>query len=66
LTVIRHTDRAAVKLSLAGKKHLPKDMRAKKTRAIRRQLTKFEASRETVRQHKKTILNKVRKYAIKA
>jgi large subunit ribosomal protein L35e len=64
--VTRHGEREAVKEAYAGKKHLPKDMRVKKTRAIRRQLTKYEASRETVRQHKKTLQNKTRKFAIKA
>lgn len=66
LTVIHQGDRESVKTSLAGKKHLPKDLRVKKTRAIRRQLTKFEASRKTVRQQKKAPLNKLRKYAVKA
>lgn len=66
LTVMRQNDRNAVKQTLTKKKHLPKDMRVKKTRALRRELTKYEASRETVRQHKKSLLNKVRKYAIKA
>lgn len=55
-----------MKAACAGKKHLPKDLRAKKTRALRRKLTKFEASRETVRQHKKAIQNKPRNFTIKA
>lgn len=66
LTVLSQTERASLKQTYAGKKFVPKDLRVKKTRAIRRQLTDFEASRETVRQHKKTLQNKMRKYAIKA
>lgn len=66
LTVMSHTQREELKKVYAGKKYIPTDLRAKKTRAIRRQLTKFEATRETVREHKKKIHCPVRKYAIKA
>ena len=66
LTVMSHKQREAGKASFAGKKSIPKDFRAKKTRALRRKLTKFEASRETVRQHKKTIQSKPKVFAIKA
>jgi len=49
-----------------NKKFLPLDMRAKKTRAIRRRLTKHESSLVTERQKKKNIHFSKRKYAIKA
>ena len=49
-----------------NKKYLPLDMRAKKTRAIRRRLTKNEASLVTERQKKKNIHFAQRKYALKA
>lgn len=65
LTVLSHNERASVRAACAGKQHLPRDLRAKKTRALRRKLTKFEATRETVRQHKKAIHNKPRNFAIK-
>merc|ERR1719284_2251142 len=47
LTVINLNQRENVKAFYKGKKYQPKDLRAKKTRAIRRQLTKFEKSQET-------------------
>jgi len=42
------------------------DLRPKKTRAIRRRLTKYEANRMTERAHKKEIHFPQRKYAVKA
>lgn len=66
LTVITANQRASVRAFYAGKKYQPKDLRAKKTRAIRRRLTKFEASRITEKQHKKNLAFPQRKYAIKA
>jgi large subunit ribosomal protein L35e len=49
-----------------GAKYLPLDLRSKKTRAIRRRLTKSEASRKTERQMKKERHFPQRKYAVKA
>ncbi|KAI6105584.1 ribosomal protein L35 [Pisolithus sp. B1] len=49
-----------------NKKYLPLDLRPKKTRAIRRRLTKHEASLKTVKQRKKDIHFPIRKYAVKA
>ena len=66
LTVLSQTQRDSLKASLKGKKYLPTDLREKKTRAIRRRMTKFELSRETVRQHKRTVQKKNVRYAIKA
>ena len=40
LTVMNAKTRAGLRESYKGKKHLPLDLRAKKTRAIRRRLTK--------------------------
>ncbi|CAG8812303.1 19175_t:CDS:2, partial [Cetraspora pellucida] len=48
------------------KKYVPLDLRPKKTRAIRRKLTKDEASRKTKRAHLRSIHFPQRKYAIKA
>lgn len=66
LTIINENQRNAVKELYKGAKYQPKDMRAKKTRALRRALTKFEASRTTEKQRKKQIAFPQRKFAIKA
>ncbi|GMM33433.1 ribosomal 60S subunit protein L35B [Saccharomycopsis crataegensis] len=66
LTVINLNQRASVRAFYAGKKYQPKDLRAKKTRAIRRRLTKYEAGLKTVKQQKKAAAFPQRKYAIKA
>jgi len=69
LTVINANQRENVRAFYAGKKYQPKDLRAKKTRAIRRQLTKEEQRKETDKarkQRKKQIAFPLRKYAIKA
>merc|ERR1711890_203223 len=54
VTVINHKTRANLRELYKGKK-LPLDMRAKKTRAIRRRLTKHERTQTTERAHKKAI-----------
>ncbi|CDO95576.1 unnamed protein product [Kluyveromyces dobzhanskii CBS 2104] len=66
LTVISQNQRQAVRELYKGKKYQPKDLRAKKTRALRRALTKFETSQITEKQRKKQIAFPQRKYAIKA
>lgn len=66
LTVINLNQRENVRAFYAGKKYQPKDLRAKKTRAIRRRLTKHEASLVTEKQKKKQSAFPQRKYAIKA
>ncbi|KAL1924449.1 60S ribosomal protein uL29 [Calcarisporiella thermophila] len=66
LTVISQTQREQTRLFYKGKKYLPLDLRPKKTRAIRRRLTKHESSLKTVRQQKREQHFPLRKYAIKA
>ncbi|CAN6636150.1 large ribosomal subunit protein uL29B [Trichomonascus vanleenenianus] len=66
LTVINQTQREQVREFYKGKKYIPKDLRAKKTRAIRRRLSVHEAKLKTVRQRKQDIAFPQRKYAIKA
>lgn len=66
LTVINLNQRDNVRAFYAGKKYIPKDLRAKKTRAIRRRLTKFEASQETEKARKQRIAYPQRRFAIKA
>ncbi|KAL2487826.1 60S ribosomal protein L35-2 [Forsythia ovata] len=66
LTVISQTQKAALRQAYKNKKYLPLDLRPKKTRAIRRRLTKHQASLKTERQKAKEIYFPMRKYAIKA
>jgi len=50
----------------AGEKFVPIDLRAKKTRAIRRRLTPEQAAKKTIRQQKKDNNFPKRVYAVKA
>ncbi|KAJ3165017.1 60S ribosomal protein L35 [Irineochytrium annulatum] len=65
-TVISQTQRDQLRLYYKKSKYVPLDLRAKKTRAIRRRLTVFERSRKTLRQQKKEQHFPQRKYAILA
>lgn len=66
LTIINLNQRANVRAFYEGKKYIPKDLRAKKTRAIRRKLTKFEATRITDKARKQKTTFPKRSFAIKA
>lgn len=66
LTVLTAQKREALKDHYAGKKYKPLDLRPKKTRAIRRRLTKEQANKKTLRQIKKAQAFPMRKYAVKA
>jgi large subunit ribosomal protein L35e len=66
LTVINATQRHELRKFYAKKKYLPLDLRPKQTRAIRRRLSKKDASRVTLKQKKKTTHFPQRKFAIKA
>merc|ERR1712216_900470 len=66
LTVISHNQKAALRKAYEGKKHAPLDLRVKKTRAIRKALTKEQANKKTVKQQKAGTHFALRKYAIKA
>ncbi|KAJ1997046.1 60S ribosomal protein L35, L29 [Coemansia thaxteri] len=66
LTVLTQQARSEVRSQYAGKKYAPKDLRPKKTRALRRALTKSELSRKTLRQQKKEANFPIREFAIKA
>merc|ERR1712026_556999 len=65
LTVISQTQRENLKKFHAKKRYSPLDLRAKKTRAMRRALTKHEASIKSLRQIKKDTHFSVRKFAVK-
>jgi len=66
LTTINQNQKAALKEAYAKKKYVPIDLRPKKTRAIRRRLTKAQANAKTERQVKKERAFPQRKYAVKA
>jgi len=66
LTVMNQKARQNLREYYKGKKFLPLDLRTKKTRAIRRRLTKHEKSRKTLKQEKKEAHFPTRKYAVKA
>ena len=65
LTVISQTQRENLRKFYRTKKYKPLDLRAKKTRAMRRALTKHEASLKTLKQQKKETHFPLRKYAVK-
>jgi large subunit ribosomal protein L35e len=66
MTVMNHKARQNLREYYKDKKYLPLDLRPKKTRAIRRRLTKHEKSLKTVKQVKKDQNFPIRKYAVKA
>mmetsp|Transcript_26986 Transcript_26986/g.23874 ORF Transcript_26986/g.23874 Transcript_26986/m.23874 type:complete len:127 (+) Transcript_26986:68-448(+) len=66
LTVINERNRSKVREQVKKNKYLPTDLRAKKTRAIRRQLTPHQKRLVTVRQNKKNMNLPERKFALKA
>ncbi|KAI3630505.1 hypothetical protein MIR68_011940 [Amoeboaphelidium protococcarum] len=66
LTVITQKQREALKEEYKGKKYLPLDMRFKKTRALRRALTKEQLNKKTEKEMKKLRQYPVRKYAVLA
>ncbi|MBA0761902.1 hypothetical protein Gotri_024477, partial [Gossypium trilobum] len=65
LTVISQKQKAALREAYKKKKFLPLDLRPKKTRAIRRRLTKQQQSLKTEREKKREMYFPQRKYAIK-
>merc|ERR1712166_853645 len=54
LTVMNQIQREALAKHYQGKKYKPLDLRNKKTRAIRRRLSTFEASRKTLNRPRRT------------
>jgi len=65
-TVITQTQRAELRKFYANSKYLPRDLRAKRTRALRRALTPEEKYAKTERQAKKLAHFPPRRYAVKA
>merc|ERR1711934_1247580 len=66
LTVINQTQKAQLRVFYKGKDLQPLDLRFKKTRAIRKGLTKAEKALKTEKQKKKIKHFPLRKYAVKA
>ncbi|KAM9810532.1 large ribosomal subunit protein uL29 [Neosynchiropus ocellatus] len=66
LTVINQTQKEHLRKFYKGKKYKPLDLRPKKTRALRRQLTKHEMGLRTKKQQRKDLLYSMRKFAVKA
>merc|ERR1712157_62126 len=66
LTVMNQKQRANLREFYKGKKYIPLDLRAKKTRAIRHKLNQHERTRITERQHKREVHFANRKFVLKA
>ncbi|CAD6185739.1 unnamed protein product [Caenorhabditis auriculariae] len=66
LTVISQTQKQELRKFYADQKYKPIDLRPKKTRAIRRQLTSHEQSLRTAKQSAKLRKFPLRKFAVKA
>ena len=66
LTVIKQTQLAHLREANKGAKHVPLDLRAKKTRAIRRALTKTQLAMVPEKVAKRQAYFPKRKYAVKA
>ncbi|WFD33997.1 60S ribosomal protein L35, L29 [Malassezia cuniculi] len=66
LTVMNIKQRENLREFYKGKKYQPLDLREKKTRALRRALTKHERKLITERQHKKNVHFGTRRYVLKA
>ena len=66
LTVYNQEQKEKVRELYKGKKYAPKDIRQKKTRAIRRALTKSELAKKTTKSVKQQTHFPLRQFALKA
>jgi large subunit ribosomal protein L35e len=66
LTVHNQQQKDAIRKASAGQKYISKDLRLKKTRAMRRALTKKERGAKTLKEQKKETHFPARRYALKA
>lgn len=66
LTVHNQLQKDGLRKAAAGSKYLPKDLRYKKTRAMRRALTRSEKNKKTHKQRCRLAAFPAVKYAIKA
>jgi large subunit ribosomal protein L35e len=66
LTVHNQQQKDGLRKACAKAKYMPKDLRAKKTRAMRRALTKEERTKKTQKQKRMAAAFPVVKFAVKA
>ena len=66
LTVHNQQQKEGLRKASAGAKYVPKDLRAKKTRAMRRALTKAERTQKTHKQKRSEAAFPKVRYAVKA
>ncbi|OEU22039.1 putative 60S ribosomal protein RPL35 [Fragilariopsis cylindrus CCMP1102] len=66
LTVHNQQQKDGIRKACAGAKYMPKDLRSKKTRAMRRALTKEERGKKTLKAKRMYAAFPTQKYAIKA
>lgn len=66
MTVVNQKARTEMRKQVEGKKRVPKQLREKKTRAIRRALSPGQKAKRTVRVSKKVLNFPARKFALKA
>ena len=66
LTIINEKRRTEATTKFKKKKYKPMDQRRKATRAYRRKLTPYQASRKTLREQKRLNCNPLRKFALEA
>nr|ACJ09354.1 hypothetical protein [Pectinaria gouldii] len=66
LTVINQTQKENLRKFYKTHKYKPLDLRPKKTRAMRRALTPFEASRQLKKTQRRLLHTSLRKFAVKA
>lgn len=66
LTVYNTNEKGAIRTQVAGKKYQPKDIRAKKTRAIRRALSTRQQKLVVTAVKKRQLNFPVRRFALKA
>ena len=66
LTVHNQKVKEGLRKAAAGSKYMPKDLRAKKTRAMRRALSKSERTQKTHKQKRMAAAFPKVKYAVKA
>ncbi len=66
LTVHNQQQKDGVRKACAGAKYMPKDLRAKKTRAMRRALTKAQRTKKTHKEKRMAAAFPVIKFAVKA
>jgi len=66
LTVHNQQQKEGIRRASAGSKYISKDLRMKKTRAMRRALTKEQKDKKTLRQTKKLTHFPQRRYAVRA